>query len=167
MCGLSPPLLVLISVEEEDGRRNFINVALISLWLSVESAAIASSVSVGIVSEIIVVAVDGFVAWDNWVIRGFDIWVRWDGDCQNSIEVFALLLVLFFFFFFFAGWYMVYNYILTILVMLKFISEHTHGSQPKRCGTLIGWTGFVQDFNYVIQNITRVASYNGLDFCSN
>ena len=103
MCGLSPPLLVLISVEEEDGRRNFINVALISLWLSVESAAIASSVSVGIVSEIIVVAVDGFVAWDNWVIRGFDIWVRWDGDCQNSIEVFALLLVLFFFFFLRVG----------------------------------------------------------------
>jgi len=60
---------------------------LISLWLSVESAEVASSVMAGMVSVIITVAVEGVVAWESWEIKGVIIWFRWEGDCQNSVFV--------------------------------------------------------------------------------
>lgn len=57
-----------------------------SLWLSVESAAMPSSVMAGMVSVITVVAVEVEVAWESWEIKGWEIWVRWEGDCQNSVK---------------------------------------------------------------------------------
>lgn len=43
-----------------------------------------SSVMAGMVSVITVVAVEVEVAWESWEIKGWEIWVRWEGDCQNS-----------------------------------------------------------------------------------
>lgn len=58
-----------------------------SLWLSVESAATASSVMAGTVSVMTASAVEVFVAWPSWEIKGVEISARWDGDCQNSKRV--------------------------------------------------------------------------------
>lgn len=58
-----------------------------SLWLSVESAATASSVMAGMVSEVTREAVEVFVAWARCEIRGVVIWEMCVGDCQNSVLV--------------------------------------------------------------------------------
>lgn len=84
VCGLSPP--ADLALKPDEGRRNFMSVELSSLWLSVESAAMPSSVMAGMVSVITVVAVEVDVAWASWEIKGWEIWVRWEGDCQNSKE---------------------------------------------------------------------------------
>lgn len=52
--------------------------------MSVESAATASSVMAGMASEMTMDAVEELVAWAIWEIRGLEICVRWEGDCQNS-----------------------------------------------------------------------------------
>ena len=63
VCGLSPP--ADLALKPDEGRRNFMSVELSYLWLSVESAAMPSSVMAGMVSVITVVAVEVEVAWDS------------------------------------------------------------------------------------------------------
>lgn len=87
VCGFSPPLPAAPGLAlgfAADGRRKRMMAVLSSLWLSVESAATASSVIVGMSSSASREAVDVLVACERCEIRGVVIWLMCVGDCQNS-----------------------------------------------------------------------------------
>lgn len=90
-----------------------------SLWLSVESAEAASSVIAGMVSVVTRLAVEVEVAWVSWEIRGWEIWVRWEGDCQNSDLVRWSAET--------VNGLMAEGLVRTILIMLEGVTEHAHG----------------------------------------
>lgn len=70
-------------------------------------------------------------AWESWATSGEAIAVRWLGDCQNSVgrhdvsrdAVYVLGNST-------AGY-------LTILIVLKRVTKHTHRRKPKSLGVLV------------------------------